>query len=100
MEKLLKKEARVIVLSYNSEGIIKFGDIIDMFKGRKLDVYRIDYEKFNSHSEIERRKVFEYIFVGCKDESGILPPEAGEARAGERLLAGVFAPEVRFYEFN
>jgi len=66
-KKLLEKNSRcrIIVISYNSDGIVTFSNIVNLLgKNRNVDVYRISYREFISHKEQQSSEIYEYLFVG------------------------------------
>jgi adenine-specific DNA-methyltransferase len=71
-KKLIEKNSRtrIIVISYNNEGIVPFSNMINILrKNRNVDVYRILYRGFISHKEQKESKVFEFLFVGILDDN-------------------------------
>jgi adenine-specific DNA-methyltransferase len=74
LKKLIENNSgsRIIILSYNSSGIISFSEIVKILsKNRGLDVYRIPYKEFTSHSEQEKTQIYEYLFVSFIPQSAV-----------------------------
>ena len=59
--------ARYIILSYNSEGLLSKDGILKIFKEskfKKVKLYKFPYRRFKSNHNSHNNKIKEYIFVG------------------------------------
>jgi adenine-specific DNA-methyltransferase len=56
---------KVLILSYNDEGIMSMKDIRRVLKGRfaHVKLYKIPYKKFIAQDNVERKTLYEYLFV-------------------------------------
>ena len=62
-----KIKAKVLIMSYNDEGIISHNvlkSILNMHG--KVKMYKIPYKKFKAQQNVEREKLYEYLFVSVK----------------------------------
>ena len=85
---------RVIILSYNNNGIIPFPDIVDILnKNRKLDIYRIHYSGFVSRRDRKKKEVFEYLFVSLLNEPKVTFYDIGTETLRE-------LPKTNFRDLN
>ena len=67
-------KTRYIVISYNSEGLLKKDQIIQILEDseiKNIKFYNIRYRRFKSNNNSKKSKVDEYIFVGVKENGEI-----------------------------
>jgi len=64
-EKLIKNiKSKIIILSYNDEGIISHDDILKILnKKGKVIVKKQEYKKFKAQKGVKRGIVYEYLFI-------------------------------------
>lgn len=64
-EKLIKNiKSKIIILSYNDEGIISHDDIMKILnKKGKVIVKKQEYKKFKAQKSVKRGNVYEYLFI-------------------------------------
>lgn len=65
LEKVINRfPAKIIILSYSSDGIIPYEDIIELFETKgKVTVHEIEYKKFKSQKNDKKDSVVEYLIV-------------------------------------
>jgi len=62
-------ECKVLILSYNDEGTMDMKDIRRILKARfggGVKLYKIPYKKFIAQDNVERKVLYEYLFVARK----------------------------------
>ena len=62
-------ECKVLILSYNDEGTMDMKDIRRILKARfhgGVKLYKIPYKKFIAQDNVERKTLYEYLFVARK----------------------------------
>lgn len=64
-DKLISKlNSKIVILSYNDEGLMSHNDIKKVLKKNgKVEMYKKEYRKFKAQTGVERKNVYEYIFV-------------------------------------
>lgn len=68
-ELIEKLNAKIILFSYNNDGIITFDELIGIFtRFGTVDVVVSNYKEFNSHNSNEAAEILEYIFVIDKEK--------------------------------
>lgn len=64
---------RVLMISYNNEGIIKIEDIIQvLIKQGRVSVYSLEYKKFNSNAKNKNSNVIEFLLVCERDKPQVI----------------------------
>jgi adenine-specific DNA-methyltransferase len=62
-------ECKVLIISYNDEGTMDMKDIRRILKARfsgGVKLYKIPYKKFIAQDNVERKTLYEYLFVAHK----------------------------------
>lgn len=62
-----KVKAKVLIMSYNDEGIVPHDRMMDILKTHgKVRLYKIPYKKFKAQDGVDRATLYEYLFVSTK----------------------------------
>jgi adenine-specific DNA-methyltransferase len=56
--------AKVIILSYNDEGLLSHEDLVQILENKgRVTVKKQLYKKFKAQKGVERKTVYEYVFI-------------------------------------
>lgn len=62
-----KVKAKVLIMSYNDEGIVPHERMTEILKTHgRVRLFKIPYKKFKAQEGVERKELYEYLFVSVK----------------------------------